>query len=204
MIDQYGVITMTNLGLPNYLSSIASLSSSPAQRPAYPFPCLGNEGTTIHIYPWLRIVINGRNVTIPSGIGINDGGSCFEPLHADDSSGIIHIESSTNTPYTLGDFFAVWKATYGYITIDGVQHLIVFNPTDILGFKSDGTHRVVLLVDGKPSTAFGSLVLNQLDYCSSSSAGPPCYPTAVGNPYYDGQPYPYGSGQTIIIEYETV
>lgn len=61
----------------------------------------------------------------------------------------------------------------------------------------------MLLVDGKPSTAFGSLVLNQLDYCSAASTGPPCYPTAVGDPYYNGQPYPYGTGHTIVIEYES-
>jgi thiol-disulfide isomerase/thioredoxin len=214
LVNQYGVITMVNLPLVSLLPQIASQSYSSAPKPAFPFGCLGTEGTTIHIHPWLRIVIDGQNVTIPAAIGIENpsfetyngynvaaSGSCFEPIHTHDSSGIIHIESPTNSVYTLGDFFLVWQATYGYVTINGVQHPIVFNPTDILGFKTDSTHRIVLLVDGKPSTAFDSLVLNQLDYCSAASTGPPCYPTASGNPYYNGQPYPYGTGHTIVIEY---
>jgi len=215
VLNQYGIITMTNLGLPNFLSSIASQSFSPAQLPAFPFPCLA-ESTAIHIHPWLRIVINGQNVTIPAAVGIENpsfetaggykvavSGSCFEPLHTHDSSGIIHIESGTNSPFTLGDFFRVWQATYGTVAIDGSAHPIVFNPTDILGFKADATHEIVVLVDGKPSTQFSSLVLNQLDYCDASSTGPPCYPTAGGNPYYNGQTYPYGTENTIVIEYVT-
>jgi len=205
VINQYGVITMTNLVLPNYLDMVASQSYSSAPLPPFPFPCLA-ESTATHVHPWLRIVINGQNVTIPSAIGIKNpssSGSCFEPLHTHDASGIIHIESATNTPSTLGDFFQVWKATYGSVMIGGSPHPIVFNPTDILGFKADSTHRIVVLVDGKPSTTYASLLLNALDYCNASATGPPCYPTAVGNPYYsNGQSYPFGSGHTIVIEYE--
>jgi hypothetical protein len=193
----------------------------------FPYPCLGSEALFLHIHPYVRIIIDGKNVTIPGAIGIENplpegsstwgevysGGSasCFEPVHTHDSSGLIHIESPDNQNYTLRDFFNIWAQTYSYALVNGVKHPIVFNSTDILGYTTNSTYSVVLLVDGKPSTAFGSLVLNTLDYCSPSitSTSSPCYPTdwnSLAN--YAGQPawnggtgYPYGTGHTIVIEY---
>lgn len=180
----------------------------------FPFQCLSQEALTVHIHPYLRIVVNGINITVPAGIGIADatvtngiayGGTCFEPIHTHDSSGIIHIESPTNTNYTLGDFFKIWRATYQTITINGVKHPIVFNSTDIFGFKVDKNHKLLLIVDGKESFEYQNLVLNTLDYCNASNGSqPPCYPTATGDPYYAGNPYPYGTGHTIVIEYVSV
>jgi hypothetical protein len=192
---------------------VAYSYSQAASVPHFPFPCLQNEGLFYHVHPWLRITINGENVTIPAAVGIENplmqqgiagGGpnSCFEPLHTHDSSGIIHIESSTNTSYTLSDFFSVWSATYHTVTFGGVQRPVVFNSTDILGFRANTTHRVVLLVDGRPSHAFGGLSLVPLDYCDSQNAHvSPCYPTAPGNPVYGPGTYPFETGNTIVIEY---
>ncbi len=147
----------------------------------FPFPCL-SEVANYHIHPYLRIVINGENITIPAAIGIVNpqyqngiavGGTCFEPLHTHDATGIIHVESP-----------------------------VVFSNTDILGFRADSTHRIVLLVDGQPSSEYQSLVLNTLDYCRSTGRNvPPCYPTAGGDPAYGGIAYPYGTEHTIVIEY---
>ncbi len=77
----------------------------------FPYPCLGSEYLFLHIHPYLRIIIDGTYVTIPGAIGIENalpegqstwgevysGGSssCFEPVHTHDSSGLIHIESSS-------------------------------------------------------------------------------------------------------------
>jgi hypothetical protein len=191
------------------VAGIIAYDSSRAS--SFPFPCLENEGLVFHVHPWLRIIINGENLTIPAGIGIRDpvyqngvagSGSCFEPLHTHDSSGIIHIESITNRTYTLGDFFQVWKATYGYAMINGAKHPVIFNSTDIFGFKADASHKVVLLVDGKTSNSYQSLILNDLDYCSNDSANvSPCFPTAPGGPYYGGLPYPYGIAHTVTVVY---
>ncbi len=165
----------------------------------FPLPCAAS--VNMHVHPYLQIMIEGQSITIPADIGIS--GSCLEPIHTHDASGILHLETpSTSTKYTLGQFFQIWSATYHTVTVNGLAQPIIFNSTDILGFKADATHKVVLLVDGKPSSEYGSLVLNTLDYCSAATTGPPCSPTAVGDPAYGGQQYPYGTGHTIVIEYE--
>ena len=185
----------------------------------FPFPCLPQEQLNLHIHPWLRITINpgtgNISVVIPAAVGILDpqissgvasGGSCFEPLHTHDTSGVIHVESqSTSTNYTLDNFFQIWKVTYGTVSVNGVNQPVVFNSSDILGYRTDTTHRIWLIVDGHNVTDYGSLLLNQLDYCSAAVASSfPCGRTAGGDPYYGGAAYPYGTGHTIVIYYKPV
>ncbi len=176
----------------------------PGPSSKFPFPCLGAEGTALHIHPWLQIRVNNQTVTIPANIGIQTSitGTCFEPLHTHDASGIIHIESpDTTTIYTIGDFFKIWNATYGTTTVNGAAAPVVFDQTDILGFKNNQNQQVKLLVDGTPSNEYESLKLIPLDYCSAANGSvPPCNPTAWGNPFYPGG-YQYGTGHTIVIEY---
>ena len=180
----------------------------------WPYPCLGQESLTFHIHPWLRIWIDNTNVTIPAAVGITNpvfsngiagGGSnsCFEPMHTHDNSGIIHIESPDNsTQYTLANFFKIWKISYGTVTVNGASQPIEFNQTDILGFRTDTSHTLTVLVDGHSDIRYDSLSLNQYDYCDSTVANvPPCYPTAAGGPYPPS--YPYGTEHTIIIEYKS-
>ena len=178
----------------------------------FPFPCLPQEYLSLHVHPYLRIIIEGQPIQIPAAIGIRDprfdqgiavAGSCFEPLHTHDSSGIIHIEApDPNAQYTLGDFFAVWRATFPTITIGDKAFPVDFDANEILGHKAGGGHSVRLLVDGKPSAPRTSLVLNGLDYCSAQSMSPPCFPTAVGNPYPPQVYQRYGTGHTIVLEYQ--
>jgi hypothetical protein len=78
----------------------------------------------------MDIFLNGDPVPVPGGIGINisDPGvqsgpangapsyggiercdhPCISPLHTHDNSGVIHIESPTETSFTLGQFFSEW------------------------------------------------------------------------------------------------
>ncbi len=189
------------------VASLLYLSSRSTQG-EFPFPC--TKGTlVIHVHPWLQIRVNGKPVTIPAYIGIKsiNGAECIEPIHTHDSSGIIHIEANDKRNYTLGDFFAVWKATYGNITINGQIRPVVFNATDLFGFRVDRTHTIVVLVDGKKidQGSYLSLNLNSLDYCNSTnsiSEDSPCYSSARdSDPYWGGETYPYGTGHTIVIEY---
>jgi hypothetical protein len=81
-----------------------------------------------HVHAHLDVFIDGDEILVPAGIGINiedpevryfeDVGSyagiemcdqpCISPLHTHDASGIIHTESSDPEPHTLGQFFVEW------------------------------------------------------------------------------------------------
>src|SRR3989441_2245908 len=143
------------------VTAVALLPHTP---PQFKFDCLGFEPTTLHVHLWLRINVNGQGVVIPAAVGIANpvfnspgvatGGTCFEPLHTHDASGIIHVEASdVNSQYNLDDFFAIWDETYHSATINGTPHPIVFNNTDILGFNAGSGSRVTLIVDGTNSTS---------------------------------------------------
>ena len=180
-----------------------------------PFPC-STEGAYDHVHPYLQIWVDGANVSIPSGVGLLNGGACTEPVHTHDSSGILHLElsqSQAGQSWTLSDFFSIWKFSCSQAqadcpTVNGTSRPVVFNQTDILGYRADSGHRVVLLVDGVSSTQWGGLPLLQYDYCSASVANVfPCAATAGGDPAWQCLTstqcanYPYGTGHKIIIEF---
>jgi hypothetical protein len=184
-----------------------------------PYACIAAQNYYIHIHPYLQIWVDGKNVTMPADIGITQSGGCLEPVHTHDSSGILHVELSqdeSNKNWTLGDFFAIWKYTCNLQpaqcpTVNGTARPVVFDPTNILGFTADSTHKVTLLVNGVPSSAGSSLNLEQNDYCSAAlSIGPPCLPTAGGDPAWQCVTttqcgtYPYTTGNKIIIEFAQV
>ena len=192
--------------------------AAPAFAPA-PFACATGE-SWIHIHPYLQIRIEGNNVSIPTEVGVIPTTGCVEPVHTHDNSGLLHIELSQadarDHNYTLGDFFAIWNYTAAKQsstapTLNGARLPVVFSSTDLLGYKTNSTYQVVLLVDGQPSTDWASLNLEKLNYCSTSMAGLPCCPTDCNSgvssgPYWDGSPsdYPYGTSHTIVLEYVKV
>ena len=70
---------------------------------------LNNISTHIHVH------IEGMD--IPKNIGISPG--CFMPLHTHDTTGWIHLESSTPREFTLRQFFEIWGKP-----IEGIQPII--------------------------------------------------------------------------------
>jgi hypothetical protein len=90
------------------------------------------EQLQYHVHSHLDVFINGRKVRIPAGIGIDIHGSdvhefpmpdgsiayggiahgckkaCISSLHTHDDTGILHTETKTPTPNTLGQFFVEW------------------------------------------------------------------------------------------------
>ncbi len=174
-------------------------------------PCSTGE-SWIHVHPWVRISIENTSVAIPFQIGtLATCPTGLLVLHNHDTSGILHIELSqsdvkADTNITLGDLFRVWNSTgYPTVTINGTSHPVTFSNTDIFGFKTDATHKVVVLVDGKPVANGVKVPLEQLDYCNvSNGSQPPCAQTANSDPLWDGTNNdPYGTGHTIVIEYIT-
>ena len=89
------------------------------------------EGLAYHAHAHLDVFVDGSPIVVPAGIGINvddpgvrrfdepDGSvgyggielcsqPCISPLHTHHETGIIHTESLTPEPYTLGQFFIEW------------------------------------------------------------------------------------------------
>ncbi len=79
----------------------------------------------MHIHPKMSVTMDNKTILVPSQIGIDHpiwnnhtldsygmqempGMSGMAPLHTHNNSGTIHVESSTNRKYTLGDFFKIW------------------------------------------------------------------------------------------------
>lgn len=105
--------------------------------------CTSDALTTFHIHPRLTILINGKNYVVPANIGA--GLTCLRPIHTHDDSGTIHVESPTQKDFTLGDFFAIWAQP--------------FSKDQILNYKSDSSHGIVMTVDGQPNSEYGNLIL---------------------------------------------
>ncbi|MDQ5820288.1 MAG: hypothetical protein M3540_02475 [Actinomycetota bacterium] len=122
-------------------------------------PQLANEGQVVHIHQHLDLFVNGRKLTVPAGIGIQEG-SYLTSLHTHDDTGLIHVESPVKRNYSLGEVFGVWGVrldrnciadlcdnTTGNgvkMWVDGKRY--VGNPAD-LELKS---HQQIVVVFGKP------------------------------------------------------
>jgi hypothetical protein len=85
-----------------------------------------------HVHAHLDVFVEGKPVAVPAGVGIKiddprvhrsklpDGSTsyggitrpcrkpCISPLHTHDTTGILHTESRTPEPNTLGEFFVEW------------------------------------------------------------------------------------------------
>jgi hypothetical protein len=124
-----------------------SPAAHPLTQPSWPAPAnpmelavqAGLEPTdreylTTHTHSHLHVFVDGKEVVVPAGIGIDIeaptgidkqptldktsteyyvtrcAAPCLSPLHTHDAAGIIHTESKTadQDPYTLGQFFSEW------------------------------------------------------------------------------------------------
>jgi len=97
------------------------------------------EATAVHYHAHLDIVADGSPVTVPAGVGFviqggQETGITSLPTH--DTSGVIHIESPNNNPYTLGQFFTEWGVAVG--------------PGRVGGLTTGNGHVLRVYVDGRP------------------------------------------------------
>lgn len=97
---------------------------------------------TYHVHPHLTIKINGEDQNIPANIGSIP---CHLPLHTHDNDGVIHLENAFPFDATLGQFFTIWKKP--------------FNSQQIMDYKINDTHELILTVDGQPSGEFENFIL---------------------------------------------
>jgi len=98
--------------------------------------------SSVHFHPRLRVVVDGRPIAIPAGIGIDPSQDPMQMagIHTHDSSGTIHVEGMPDA--TLRQFFAVWGVPFSASRFG----------------QYEGAH-VRVLVNGKPSGSYGSLRL---------------------------------------------
>jgi hypothetical protein len=75
----------------------------------------------MHIHAHLSLMRGGEAVVVPEEIGITPelwkdhsldeygpSSGLLAPMHTHDSSGTIHIESTVDREYTLGEFLRIW------------------------------------------------------------------------------------------------
>jgi hypothetical protein len=126
-------------------AAAAPTSSSPAEPAAWPAPANPMarassaglvpetaESLQFHVHAHLDVYVNGQQLTVPAGLGIDIDNSgvhtfpeiagatgyggidppcdtpCISPLHTHDVSGVIHTESATRKYNTLGQLFTEW------------------------------------------------------------------------------------------------
>jgi len=106
-----------------------------ARLQAVGLPALAQEGTVLHIHQHLDLYVDGRRVTVPAGIGIEESQGFISPLHTHDETGVIHVESPDLRTFTLGQLFAVW----------GVR----LTPRCVGGYCATGAKQLWLFVDGR-------------------------------------------------------
>ena len=104
------------------------------------------ESFVHHVHAHLDVFVNGKRVRVPAGIGIDihdpgvhafptlDGTkayggialcekACISPLHTHDDTGILHTESKSSVPNTLGEFFTEWGVALTRTCVGGYCHL---------------------------------------------------------------------------------
>ncbi|MHB9863618.1 hypothetical protein [Streptomyces sp. YIM S03343] len=81
---------------------------------------LGSEGEVLHIHSHLDVIVDGKAVTVPSDIGIDEAHG-VSPLHTHDASGVIHIESPKKADFTLAQFMTEWNVALTAHNIGGLK-----------------------------------------------------------------------------------
>lgn len=90
-----------------------------------------------HFHAHLDIQVDGRAAPVPADIGISVATGAMSELHTHDTSGVVHIESSTKGKrYVLGQLFTEW----------GVR----LTRDQLGGLTAAGGRTVAAFVDGKP------------------------------------------------------
>jgi predicted small secreted protein len=131
-----------------------------AQVKAAGLPMLGQEGQVLHIHSHLDVFVDGKAVTVPAEIGIDEAEQQISPLHTHDTSGVVHIESPVKRDFTLGQFMTEWnvpisKDTLGPLKTGGGNELHVYvNGKEQAGDPSALTlvaHDEIAIVYGSPA-----------------------------------------------------
>jgi hypothetical protein len=120
-------------------------------------PALPEEGTALHLHQHLDIFIRGRSAPVPAGIGIDAFERFIAPIHTHDDAGVVHVESPTRQPFTLGQFFDIWGVRLtatcvgGYCVQDGKKLQAFVNGQAVTGDPRAivlGSHQEIVIAYG--------------------------------------------------------
>lgn len=116
-----------------------------------------------HVHAHLDVFFNGESVTVPAGIGIDttnpavisdDQGvglrgecakPCISPLHTHATDGVLHTETKTPQPNSLGQFFTQWDVALEPGRVGDYSDVKFY----VDGEAYDGDPREIELSDGK-------------------------------------------------------
>ena len=116
----------------NLAGAMSALGLTPTQEAA----------SVNHYHVHIQLIVDGHEVPIPADIGLDNATATFSEVHTHDDTGVVHIESGvTSFRATLADVFDMWG--------------VYLSPKCVGGYCGG----VKMWVNGKPSTAFGGLVL---------------------------------------------
>jgi hypothetical protein len=71
-------------------------------------PMLGEEKLAVHYHAHVDVIVNGQHIPVPADLGVDEARHLISPLHTHDGTGVVHIESATDVPFTLGQLFMEW------------------------------------------------------------------------------------------------
>jgi hypothetical protein len=123
----------------------------------------GLSETVFHIHAIVHVYVNGKPVTVPANIGLDQATQTFSPLHTHDTSGIVHMEALRPYPFTLGQFFAIWGVRFS---------------NDQLGpYRNQGSKQLRVYDNGKLVKNPVGLVMRSHDDISVGYGKPGSFPT---------------------------
>ena len=87
-------------------------------------PCLRDDLPAQHFRVHLEVLLDGKAVTVPPGVGVGrpwgqdpygfiTTGSCFAWIHTHDTTGVVHVFTQVGKSYSLGQMFKVWGQPLG-------------------------------------------------------------------------------------------
>jgi hypothetical protein len=122
------------------------------------FPPQSDAG--YHVHDKFYVYINGKESPIPANFGIDPQGRFLAPIHTHDDTGIIHLESQSPYPFTIGQVFDIWGVRFtgnqigGYTAGNGNVLQVYVNGkqvTDPVNYKLKA-HDIVIVGYGKPGS----------------------------------------------------
>ena len=157
------LVQATELGKPMFEPGATAKGGN--GQPVDGIEALSREMLKTHFHSHLSLFYRGEQIAIPYGIGIvgpfvvRDGfvgsGSAIYWIHTHDATGIIHVESPDNRPYTLGNFFDIWGQPLARGNVAGLKGKLraYVNGKPYAGNPRGirlGEHAQITLVVGEP------------------------------------------------------